>query len=165
MENSENKKHIEEVYLDKALNSLKICIGILIFSSITYLIGFFVFHSFDFGLIFEIISFIFIIFSYNKIEKKDFNAGKRNCIIAMIPIGWLIIYDFINLVANIGEVLGEIINYFTSFDQYFYYLTPYLLDVTLVVNIVLLYRTYASLNRADGTTKSENYVDTFYDNL
>lgn len=83
----------------------------------------------------------------------------------MIPIGWLIIYDFINLLANSGEVTIEVIHYYTSLDQYFYYLAPYLVDVTLIALIVLLYKSYSSVNRADGTTVSNNYTDTFYDKL
>ncbi len=165
IENSKNEKHIENIYADKASNLLKICIGILIFSGITYLIGIFFYDAFDFGLIFEIISFIFIIMAYNKIEQNDFQAGKRNTIIAMIPIGWLIIYDLINLLVNSNEVLLEVIGYYTSFDQYFYYLEPYLFDVTLVATIILLYKTYSSLNKADGSKQSDNYIDTFYDRL
>lgn len=161
----ENKKHIEKIYADKATNLLKICIGIFIFSGLTYLIGIFLYNSFDFGLIFEIISFIFIVIAYNKIKQNDLQSAKRNTIIAMIPIGWIIIYDFINLLANISEVLIEVIRYYTSFDQYFYYLEPYLFDVTLVVSIVLLYKTYSSLSMADGSQKNDDYIDTFYDKL
>lgn len=36
-EKQKNKKHIEKVYLEKAINILKICIGILIFDGLTYL--------------------------------------------------------------------------------------------------------------------------------
>ena len=164
-ENSKIEKNIEKIYSDKAKNLLKICIGILIFSGITYLIGISLYNSFDFGLIFEIISFIFIIIAYNKIEQNDFKSGKTNIIIAIIPIGWLIIYDFINLLANINEVLLEVIYYYTSFDQYFYYLEPYLFDVTLVATIILLYKSYSSLNKTDCSKQSDNYIDTFYDKL
>ena len=83
----------------------------------------------------------------------------------MIPIGWLIIYDFINLLINIKEVLMEVFYYYTSFAQYFYFIEPYLFDVTLVANIILLFIIYKSLNKADGTEKNVNYTDTFYDEL
>ena len=84
MEDLKNKKHIENVYKNKTINLLKICIGLSIFSFATYLSGIFFYNAFDFGLIFEIISFIFAL---NQILKNDFQSGKRNTIIAMIPIG------------------------------------------------------------------------------
>ncbi len=160
----ENQNHIKKVYSDKALKSLKICIGLLIFSCVTYIIGL-AFNLFDFGLIFEIISFVFILISYKRIEQHDFKSAKKNIIIAMIPAGWLIIYDFINLLANLEEVLIEVITYYLSFDQLFYYIEPYLFDVILVSLIIFLYRAYISLNRADGTSQARNYTESFYDKL
>lgn len=163
--NQENSKHIKKTYVDKAINLLKICIGISIFSGLTYLFGIFIYNSFDFGLIFEIISLIFIVLALNRLNQNNLQSAKKNTIIAMFPYGWLIIYDFINLLANLPEVLSEVINYYTSFDQYLYVLEPYLFDVTLVLSIGLLYITYSSINKADGSKKSDNYMDTFYENL
>ena len=80
----------------------------------------------------------------------------------MIPIGWLIIYDFINLLANLNEVMAIVIKYFTTWDRYYYSLRPYLVDVTLIVLIVLLYKSYSSVNKAGNNTKSDNYTDIFY---
>lgn len=162
MEDLKNRKHIENVYKNKTINLLKICIGLSIFSFATYLIGIF-YNAFDFGLIFEIISFIFIIFALNKTLKNDFQSGKRNTIIAMIPIGWLIIYDFFNLSVNIIEVIIEVSGYYLSFDRYFYYIKPYLFDVILIAIIILLYKSYRSLSRATNNNQSDNYTDTFYD--
>lgn len=163
--NIETQKHIRKIYIDKAINLLKFCIGIFIFSGLTYLIGIFAYNSFDFGLILEIISFIFVVLALNNIKQDNLSSGKKNTIIAMIPVGWLVIYDFIILLANSGEVLVEIISYFLSFDQFFYCLEPYLFDITLIISIVLLYKTYSSLCLADGSKKSSNYIDSFYDKL
>lgn len=164
-ENLNNAKHIEKIYVDKVINLLKICIGLFIFSGLSYLIGIFFYKSFDFGLIFEVISFIFIIKALNNIKQNNLQSGKKNIIIAMIPIGWLIIYDFINLLANVGEVMTEVAGYYLSLDKYFYYLKPYLYDITLVASIVLLYKSYSSICRADGSKKSDNFTDTFYDKM
>lgn len=161
----DEKKHIEKIYKEKALKLLKFYMIIAIFSGLSYLIAIFLYKSFDFGLIFEIIAFVFIIIAYNKIEQSDFRLGKRNVIIAMFPIGWLIIYDLINLIANISEVLTEVIIYYTSIDQFFYFIEPYLYDVTLVASIILLYFTYSSLCKADGSKKADDYVESFYDKL
>lgn len=161
----ENKEHIQKIYTEKAQKLLKFCIVILIVNGITYLIGFFLYNSFDFGLVFEIITFIFILIANNRIEHKNMKLGKINTIMAIIPISFLIIYDLIHLAINIEEVLEEVLIYYTSSDQFFYNIEPYLFDVTLIAVIKLLYKTHKALNKADNTQQSENYLDTFYDNL
>ena len=152
LEDLKNKKHIEKINSEKAVNILKICVVIFIISFITYAIALF-FGNFDFGLIFEIISFIFTILAMNKIKVQDYSKAKTYNIVAMVPVGWLIIYDLINLLVNIEEVIVELIHYYTSFDQFFYYIEPYLYDVTLVAIIILLFVAYKSIRRADGTDK------------
>ena len=159
-----NKEHIEKIYSEKAIIILKYCIGIYIFSFFTYAIALF-FGNFDFGLIFETISFIFTILSLNKIKNKDFPKAKKYTIFAMIPIGWLIIYDLINLLVNIKEVITEVIFYYTSSDQFFYHIEPYLYDIALVATIILLFLAYKSIRRADGTDENNNPTDAFYEKL
>ena len=159
-----NKAHIQEVYVDKSIFFLKFCIGIFLFSVITYLIAL-EYNAFDFGFIFEVISLVFVILSIDKLKKQKLQSAKKCIVIAMIPIGWLIIYDFINLLANLNEVMTNVIEYYTTWDRYFYSLRPYLVDVTLIALIVLLYKSYSSVNKADGTTVSDSYADTFYNKL
>ena len=159
-----NKAHIQEVYVDKSIFFLKLCIGIFLFSVITYLIAL-EYNAFDFGFIFEVISLVFVILSIDKLKKQKLQSAKKCIVIAMIPIGWLIIYDFINLLANLNEVMTNVIEYYTTWDRYFYSLRPYLVDVTLIALIVLLYKSYSSVNKADGTTVSDSYADTFYNKL
>ena len=161
---TKNKAHIQEVYVDKSIFFLKFCIGIFLFSVITYLIAL-EYNAFDFGFIFEVISLVFVILSIDKLKKQKLQSAKKCIVIAMIPIGWLIIYDFINLLANLNEVMTNVIEYYTTWDRYFYSLRPYLVDVTLIALIVLLYKSYSSVNKADGTTVSDSYVDTFYNKL
>ena len=83
----------------------------------------------------------------------------------MIPLGWLIIYDLINLLVNIKEVITEVIFYYASSDQFFYYIEPYLFDVTIVAIIILLFLAYKSIRRADGTDENNNPTDAFYEKL
>ena len=156
-----NKAHIQEVYVDKSIFFLKFCIGISLFSVTTYLIAL-EYNAFDFGFIFEVISLVFAILSIDKLKKQKLQSAKKCIVIAMIPIGWLIIYDFINLLANLNEVMANVIKYFTTWDRYYYSLRPYLVDVTLIVLIVLLYKSYSSVNKAGNNTKSDNYTDIFY---
>lgn len=165
-QNSENEAHIRKVYKDKAENLLKKCIVIMFLSILTYILPLVLFKAFDFGLVFEVISLIFIIIAYNKIGQNDFRVLKRYTIIAMIPIGWLIIYDFIDLLVNIDEVFIEVSMYYLTGDQFFFYLGPYLADVLLVASIILLYKTYSSLKKAEGSEPVyDSYEDTFYDKL
>lgn len=165
VENNQNKVHIKKVYMDKTGTLLKIGMAIMIISLLTYLIPLFLFENFDFGLIFEIISFIFIVIAYNNIGQNNINFLKRNVIIAMIPIGWLIIYDIIELIVNLGEVLVEVIKYYFSWDRFFFYIEPYLYDVILVATIIILYKAYKSLSKVEGNEEDNNYTDTFYDSL
>lgn len=163
-EDLKNKEHIEKVYSDKAINIFKYCIGIFIFSFCTYAIALF-WGNFDFGLIFEIISFIFTFLALNKIKNKNYHKSKTYTIIAMIPLGWLIIYDLINLLVNIKEVITEVIFYYASSDHFFYYIEPYLFDVTIVTIIILLFLAYKSIRRADGTDENNDPTDSFYEKL
>ena len=165
-QNNENKTHIRKVYKDKAENLLKKCMVIMFLSILTYILPLVLFKAFDFGLVFEVISLVFIVIAYNKMGQNDFRVLKRYTIIAMITIGWLIIYDFIDLLANIGEVFIEVSMYYLTGDQFFYYLAPYLVDVLLIASIILLYKTYSSLKKAEGSEAVyDSYEDTFYDKL
>ena len=167
MENEElkNKKHIEKINNERALFFLKICIAIFIFSGVTYAIGISLYQSFDFGLIFELVSFVFTVLAFFKIEDKQYKKAKTYIIIAMIPLGWLIIYDLFNLLVNLEEVLVNVFIYYFSIDRFFYYLAPYLYDVTSVAIVFLLFFTYKIINRADGTEKKNNPTDSFYEKL
>ena len=127
------------------------------------LYGMFVYDSFDFGLIFELISFVFVFFAYNNLSQGILHKGKRNIIIAMIPIIWLIIYDFIDLLANLSEVTETVIEYYFYFDYTYYSIMPYLFDVTSIAGIIFLFVAYFSLCKADGSKKSDNFTDEFYD--
>lgn len=159
------KEHIRKIYSEDSLKNLSFSMAILIFSLFTYIFPILLDNNFDFGLIFEIITFIFVFLAKGAIELDNLNTAKKYIIIAMIPIGWLIIYDFINLLANFQEVLVEVISYFISFDWLFYDLAPYLVDLTLLFLLLILYFAYNMLNIADGTKQVTRYVDRFYDEL
>lgn len=163
MENkTENNEHVKKVYADKASNLLRVCMGISAFSFCTYMIDSFLFNAFDFGCIFEGISFIFVLLAYYQIPKYSWQTSKRNVIIAMLPLGWLLIYDLIQLLTH-PEILFYPFEYYVSLNEYFYYFGPYLFDITLIASLLLLYRTFLSLSIADGTRKNNSPVDTFYD--
>ena len=162
-EEIKNQKHIEEVQTEQATNLLKYCLLVFLLSGISYLIGIFMYQSFDFGLIFELISFVFTLLAMYKINLKHYNNAKTFLIIAMIPLGWLFIYDLINLLINIKEVFAQVIIYYMSFDFLFFYLQPYLYDVLTVLIIRWLYKAYNAIDKVDKV--KYNSVESFYDKL
>lgn len=163
--NNENEKHIKDVYTKKAINLLNFCIFISFLSIITYLIPLFIYKIFDFGLIFEIISLVFIFIAKNRLEHDDLTNSKKSVIISLISIIWIIIYDFINLIVNILEVSIEVFVYYLTPARFFYYIAPYLFDVYLVALAILLYKVIKSINKANKSDISNSYIDNFYDKL
>ena len=164
-EKNNDKKHIEQVYTDKACFLLKICIGLLVFDEITYVYMMSVYNNFDFGFIFESISLMFVLLAIVSFTHKRIKSGKAKTIIAIIPIGLLIIYDAINLLINIKEVLGEVARYYLTGDALYYCIKPYLVDVILVLLMGLLIKAYLAICKADGTKKTDDYAESFYDKL
>ena len=76
----------------------------------------------------------------------------------------LIVIDLIDLLSNIGEVLSQVGEYYLSGDALFYFILPYLFDVTLYLNVYLLYKVYIFLGKGEGKIK-KSFTDTFYDSL
>lgn len=82
----EEKEYIKEVNIDKAKNKAKVALGIIILSLLTYVIGFW-YGEFDFGLIFEVISLVFLIVAIIYISKYDEIRAKGYIICSMLAIG------------------------------------------------------------------------------
>lgn len=161
-EQKEQENFIKKIYTDKASKLLKITFFVLIFDFLTYLF-FGLLGEFDFGVIFEIIAFIFVINAYNIIEKQSIDRAKTNIIIAMVPIGWLLIYDFIDLLSHSGQIIEEITRYYSSLDFMFYEYTLDLVDITLVLIMLFLFLSYRSLCKALGDKRYKESTDWFYD--
>lgn len=157
-----NDKHIYEVYSDKASRLLTFSIVILAFSLVSYLVALLVWDNFDFGFIFELFSFVCIIIAKNALIDKKILISKRAIIASMCSVGWLLIYDFINFLANINEIMQEVQHYYLSADYEYYYLAPYLVDILLIGLLLLLFNSFSSLSYADGTKKHNDYLDSFY---
>ena len=158
-----NNEHVKETDLERASNILNYCIFVFIISIISYFIGL-LYNNFDFSLIFEAISFILIFMTKSRIKNGDIQMAKLCIIIAILPIIFLLGFDLINLLLNFGEVSSEVFHYFTSFDQVFYVIEPYIVDTTLIINIVLMFKAFTSLKHAEGSIE-KTYTDNFYDSL
>lgn len=166
IEEEKNKKHIEEIYTEQSIKLMKLCIGLFLFDSLTYIYGFYL-GRYDFGFIFEFISFIFLLVALNKLRKKDFISAKRNILISIFSLGWIILYDLIKSFMNFEETISAIVQFYIVFDSFLATLfTVFLIcDGICLLILLLLLKSYNSLNKADGSIKTNNFTDTFYDKL
>ncbi len=158
----EQKEFIKKIYAEKAGKLLKWAFWILIFDIATYALFIFL-GDFDFGVIFEIITFFFVIKSMNIIKEYSIDRAKTNIIIAMIPVGWLLIYDFIDLLSHLGQIIQELTRYYSSSDFFFYEYTFDLVDITLLLIMLLLFESYRSLCKSTGDKRYKESTDWFYE--
>lgn len=158
----EQENFTKKIYADKAIRILKYVLGILIFDFATYIIYGFMGYS-DFGVFFEIITLIFVIKAKNIIKEQSIDKAKTNIIISMLPIGWLLVYDFIDLLSHLGQISEELKRYYSSSDFLFYTYTLDLVDITLLLIMLLLFLSYASLCKATGDNRYNQSTDWFYD--
>lgn len=93
---------IKKVNREKANNKMIVPILLLTLSILTYIIPL-IYGEFDFGLIFEVISFIFLLVAKKHIQANDEKKAKKYVICSILSIGWLVIYDLIWLTSYILE--------------------------------------------------------------
>jgi len=98
----DEKKFIKKVNMDKANNTTKFPIILIIISILTYVMPL-IMGQFDFGIVFEIVSLIFLLISKSYMGKYDEIRSKRYLICSMVPICWILIYDFIILLSTIED--------------------------------------------------------------
>lgn len=152
--NDMEKEFIKKVNIDKAKNKAKDCISLTIFSILTYIVPL-LFGDFDFGLVFELLTLIFIFIARNNMKNYDEDRSKRYTIFAMIPIGWLLIYDFITLIANTSDAI----------DLTFLWYDFILGDGITILIIIILYAINKDLRKADNPEKYKESTDWFYERL
>lgn len=100
--NDDEKNFIRKVNIDKARNVSKIAMVLIIISILTYVIPLLM-GEFDFGVVFEIISLIFLLISNSFMGKYNETRAKRYLICSMVAIGWILIYDLISLLTSIAS--------------------------------------------------------------
>lgn len=141
---SENEVFKKNIYLNKAKNILFLTIPFFILSFITYIIPN-LFNIFDFGLIFELLSFILLLIALHFINKSNIYYSKRFIIFSIFSIGWLLVYDLINLFVNF------------SFHAIIFF------DKLLIIIIFLQSKIYKNLCKANNENEFEEPTDWFYD--
>lgn len=149
-----NNNKIQQVYSDQAYNLLNILKVLLFIDLLTYVIPLFVFKEFDFGIILDLISFIFVILAYDNVT-HDLNSSKTRIIISIIPIAWIVIYDVIDMLLNADTFI--LVYSFTYSGDYLK--LAFLLEVII---LILQFKTYKALSKSLGETKFMDKTEEFY---
>jgi len=152
--NDNEKEFIKKVNIDKAKNKTTACILLTIVSLLTYVVPL-LFGDFDFGLVFELLTLIFIFIARNNMTKYDEDRSKRYTILAMIPIGWLLIYDFITILSYISDAIDLA---FLGFDFI-------LGEGFTILTMMILFAMNKDLRKADNPEKYKESTDWFYERL
>lgn len=148
----EEKEFIKKVNIDKAKNITNLPIILIIISILTYVMPL-IYGEFDFGIVFEIVSLIFLLISKSYMKKYDETRAKRYLVFSMISIGWILIYDFLILLSTI--VYGISI-----------FLASYAFSIgesLLIFYILLLFVINKYLAKAENPTKYKDSTDWFYE--
>ena len=148
----EEKEFIIKVNIDQANNKTMIPIVLIVISILTYIFPL-TLGEFDFGIVFEIISLLFLIIARNYMNKYDEIRSKRYIICAMIPIGWLLIYDLIIFLTSIKNIEDLIV---LGYDYFFG-------EILSIVYMIILFAINRDLAKADNPVKYKESTDWFYE--
>lgn len=152
------KKFIKEVNIDKAKSKNTKSIILIIISLLTYVEPL-IMGNFDFGIIFEILTLLFIFIARGCMNQYDETNSKRFNILAMIPIGWIVIYDFIRILSHLSNT--SISTGFVA-DEFIRFV---FLDGFIIIDLIVLLAINKDLNKADNPEKYKESNDWFYESL
>lgn len=133
--------------IDKANKRTIIPILILMISCITYIEPL-IYGEFDFGIIFEMISLILIFVAKGYMKKYNEKKAKKTIIIAILPVLWLFIYDFIIVINSIKDYGLEAIVFFAVGE---------LLSVIYITCSYYIYKDLDNANEPIDEMKNKNW--------
>lgn len=148
----EEKNFIKKINIDKAIGKTKFTIILIVVSILTYVIPIFL-GVLDFGIFFEIISLIFLIISRNYMLKYDDVKAKKYIICSLIPIGWLLIYDFIIFITSMRNLIDVI---FLGYNYHW-------MEILLILYMMMLLLINKNLAKAQDPIKYKESTDWFYE--
>jgi len=152
---TENEKEfVKNVNIDKAKNKTTACIVLTIISLLSYVVPLMLGY-FDFGMVFEIFTLVFIFMARHYMSNYDEDRSKRFTIFAMIPIGWLLIYDLITILSYVSDAL----------DFTFLGLDFVLQQCFTILDLMILFAINKDLRKADNPEKYKESTDWFYERL
>lgn len=148
----EEKEFIKKVNVDKAKNKTIAPILLMVLSLLTYVVPL-IYGEFDFGIVFEIISLVFLLVARNYMLKYDESKAKRYIICSMVAIDWILIYDIILLCSSIQDVIDLA---FLGYDYFFG-------EMFSILYLIILFAINRDLSKADNPIKYKESTDWFYE--
>lgn len=148
----EEKEFIKKVNVDKAKNKTIAPILLMILSILTYVVPL-MYGEFDFGIVFEIISLVFLLIARSYMSKYDEIRSKRYIICSMVAIGWILIYDVILLCSYVQDVVDLAL---LGYDFYFG-------EIFSILYLIILFAINRDLSKADNPIKYKESTDWFYE--
>ncbi len=146
------KEFIKRINIDKADNRANGTMLLIIISILTYVPPL-ITGEFDFGIVFEIASLVFLVIAKKYMSTYDEDNAKRFIVFSMIAIGWILIYDIIFYLASMQDIADLII---FSYDYW-------ISEILSIVYFIGLYDVYWYLSKADNPEKYKESTDWFYE--
>lgn len=150
----DEKIFIKKINIDKARNKTIVPIILMIISILTYVMPL-IFGEFDFGIIFEIVSLVFLLIARNYMSKYDEIRSKRYIICSMVSIGWILIFDIIIFISSIQDIVDLA---FVGYDYFFG-------EIFSILYLMILFAINKDLSKADNPDKYKESTDWFYERL
>ena len=153
MENDE-KEFVKRINVDKAKNRTKYAIICFIVSILSYVMPFIV-GEYDFGIVFEIATLVCIFIARSRMSIYDEDGSKRYIVIAMLSIGWLLVYDIVTIVLSAYDFI-DLLDMSASFV---------IQEIFTLFGFSFLIAIYKDLRKADNPEKFKESTDWFYESL
>ena len=146
------REFIREENIDKAKKKTIAPMVFIGISLLTYVMPL-MWGEFDFGILFEVASLVFLILARNYMSQYDETRAKRYIICSIVSIGWILIYDIILLCVSIQDAID------VAFLGYDYLLGEFF----LILYLIILFAINKDLSKADNPEKHKESTDWFYE--
>ena len=146
------REFIREENIDKAKKKTIAPMVFIGISLLTYVMPL-MWGEFDFGILFEVASLVFLILARNYMSQYDETRAKRYIICSIVSIGWILIYDIILLCVSIQDAID------VTFLGYDYLLGEFF----LILYLIILFAINKDLSKADNPEKYKESTDWFYE--
>lgn len=146
------REFIREGNIDKAKKKTIAPMVFIGISLLTYVMPL-MWGEFDFGILFEVASLVFLILARNYMSQYDETRAKRYIICSIVSIGWILIYDIILLCVSIQDAID------VAFLGYDYLLGEFF----LILYLIILFAINKDLSKADNPEKYKESTDWFYE--
>ena len=151
---SDEKEFVKKINVDKAKNKTKFAIGCFIVSILSYVMPFLA-GEYDFGIVFEIVTLVCIFIARSRMSIYDEDGSNKYIIIALLSIGWLLVYDIVTIVLSAYDFI-DLLDMSASLI---------LQEIFTLFGFSFLFAIYKDLRKADNPEKFKESTDWFYESL